>query len=193
MADYTNTNIQITPEVEVEPTFTNLVRINGEIVGSVETNYEASAIIDSIAALESSKLANEWTKILREDKKNKIILSSQKLGIVYNGNISPIMEIDYITIPSLNLKIPRFQSSIPKPPPQPNQKKLTENAAIIYNASLPANMPHDPVSEEYYSEDEYGDEEYGGNEYYDDEYYNYDDKEYDYYDEEAEECGISDN
>lgn len=173
MTDYTNTNIQITPEVEVKPTFINLVRINEEIVGSVETNFEADAIIDSIAASESLKMANEWTKIFREDKKNKVILSSQKLGIMYNGNISPVMEIDYITIPALNLKIPRFQSSIPTPPPQPNQEELIENAAIKYDTSLSANMLHDPITEEYYSD-------------------GYDD-EYDYYDEEAEECGISDN
>ena len=80
-----------------------LIRIDGENVGFADSEESSISMIDSIAAREAKRMANAWTKILREDIKEggKVILSKQDLGRVYNGNVLPVMEIDYVKIPRL--------------------------------------------------------------------------------------------
>ena len=152
--------IKVTSEVESTSQIMYVIRIDEELLGYNCSLESCVSIIDSIAARETSRLSNEWTKILREDLKGgqKVVLLKQDIGRIYNGSPVPIMTIDVQKIPHLNLIRHRFSeelSEIPPPPPLPSLEKLSEKAKEKYSISLAENLPEcylNDSSEEYSEE-----------------------------------------
>ncbi len=92
--------ITITPEVTVDDKILYLIRMDKEEMIFVNTEHEAQLVIDSIAAAESKRLKDKWTKVFRQDLEieQKIVLSTQALGVMMNGAITKVCTIDYIPV-----------------------------------------------------------------------------------------------
>lgn len=152
---------KITPEVEFDDQFVWLVRIDQEVVGCTDSQEKAKLIVDSFAAAEVKRMSNERTKVLREDLKDgeKVILSTQALGMLYNSGITKALEVDLIRAPCVRLikarqELPRSTTPIPIPPPLPQE---------YLNNRLPSDLENSESSSEYStseSENEYDFEEY---------------------------------
>ena len=96
----TDSGIKITPEVRSDDCIQYLIRVDGEELAFVENEKDAILVVDSLAAEETRRLTGEWTKVYREDLQGgrKVVLSTQYLGRIVNGSITPFETIDMIPV-----------------------------------------------------------------------------------------------
>jgi len=157
--------VQLTPEIKIKNDETYIIRIDGEIVGCVFNHTSAVLAIDSLVAYEVKRMTNEWTKVLREDLKDgqKVVLSTQSLGRLYNSTVTKAMEFDFIKAPTLHVvkarqSLPKPSLPIPIPPPPPPMRMQEEIKDTRYKTN---SLPGDESEDESDSED-------SDSEYYDD-------------------------
>lgn len=116
-------NILITPEVASDSKILYLIRIDGEETAFVDTEEEAILVVDSLAADEQKKLESDNVKVYREDlnKGKKVVLSTQEMGLFFNGSIQVAQVIDFVAVCHAILIKNRLDvsSKIPTPPPAP--------------------------------------------------------------------------
>lgn len=95
-----NKSVKITPEVNMDERVFYLIRMDKEEMAFVDTEREALLVVDSIAAVESKRYKDDWTKVFRQDLDDgrKVIISTQSLGVVINGTVTKTCEIDFIPV-----------------------------------------------------------------------------------------------
>ena len=157
--------IKITPEITGTNHISYLIRKHDVInktheeVNLVERENDARLAIDSLAAYLTKEMANEWTKVYREDVgNNKIVISTQALGYIANGFITESCIIDYIPLSFVSVEKGRFEkeSVIPVPPPLPPAEQIARNEGCVVRCVFEA--PVDEYEDELESEDESGDD-----------------------------------
>lgn len=96
----TDSGVKITPEVRSDDRIMFLIRVNKEELAFVDTEREAILVIDSLAASETVRMTDDWTKVYREDLRGgrEVVLSTQSLGRVINGSIVHAETIDCIPV-----------------------------------------------------------------------------------------------
>lgn len=158
--------IRITPEVNSTSKIAYLIR-RCDVVGNqteevnlVERESDARLAIDSFAAALIKEITNEWTKVYREDENDrKIILSTQSIGYIMNGSITPTFIIDYIPLGYVSVSRGRFEkeSIIPSPPPLPPFEAIPRRVAVDYEVEISDddsdNISDDGSNSEYESDD----------------------------------------
>lgn len=162
-------DINITPEVKSTSQTYYLVRINGEEMCLVETEDKAKLAVDSIAAHEVKRLEEENVKIYREDLDNgkKVVISSQILGMIYNGSIIQVEDIDFVPVGFVNVIKGRHELSKIPPPPPPMPKDIfrrikerrqqiesDDNSDEDEEIDIPSEIEEDDSDNESYSSDE---------------------------------------
>lgn len=90
----------LTPELSIESSDFYLIRKNNEPLFLVEGEKEAILAIDSLASAHQEDLTNDKTRVYREDlnKGRKIKISTQHLGILYDGTPQLETTLDFINI-----------------------------------------------------------------------------------------------
>jgi len=93
----------LTDEVSISTTtFRYIVYINGEATCYDATETNARLIIDSLANKRMEELRKELpnSKVLREEKgKTTIVVNTQALGSLWNGDVIPDSTYSYLCIP----------------------------------------------------------------------------------------------
>jgi len=110
-------SLKLTNDIVLQDKKVFVIRIDKEAAFFIKNEEDAKTIMDSISEHEKRRLEDEWTKVYKKTEGEKIILSTQKLGRVYNGYIIPVMTIDYIPICEGTLadKPPMYNIPIPSP------------------------------------------------------------------------------
>ena len=127
--------VKITPEVNMDSRVLYLIRINKEETAFVNSEEEAKLVIDSIAAEMVREIEDKYTKVFREDSSegDKVAISKQDLGTLYNSSIYKVMDIDFLPVGHAVLTKGRHElpSAVPIPPPLPPKRVLLESLERI--------------------------------------------------------------
>jgi hypothetical protein len=89
------------------------VRQDGSEMFLVTNESEAVLAIDSLASAHQKELANEWTKVYREDLNDgkKVVISTRQLGRIVDGSIIVDTILDCIKVPIAHVIKPRLEKS----------------------------------------------------------------------------------
>lgn len=92
--------MKLTPEIETIEEYIYLIKVDGEELVFVQSDEEAIAAIDSIAAEEARRFSSDSVKITREDLKEgrHVKLYRQQLGYVYNSKIDVCMDVTMVRV-----------------------------------------------------------------------------------------------
>ena len=94
--------IKITPDVETRDEFLWVIKNDNQIVGIAHNQKLAEFMIDSLASSEVKRLKTDNVKVLREDfDGQKVILSTQESGYLYNGPVLQVTEFSFTKVPIL--------------------------------------------------------------------------------------------
>ena len=116
--------MKLTPEIEILDECVYLVKVDGVELSFVDTEEEAIAAIDSIAADEARRFSSEKVKITREDLEEgrRVKLYRQLMGVLYNSSIEVCMDITTVKVMKNKVLGPRISTDAkpPIPPPLPS-------------------------------------------------------------------------
>jgi hypothetical protein len=121
MTDFKSVNyIKVTPEFHNSCEHIEyVVKMNGAEVCIADNKETARKILESLASQEMKQHKTDITKVYKQDlEDNKIIVSVQQLGTLWNGKVSRISTIEYCAVSKAFLSVPT-----PPPPPPTFQTK----------------------------------------------------------------------
>lgn len=90
----------LTPEVTITNHILFLIRVDGVELALVDSEQDARLAIDSIVACEIRRLESDTLRTFRRDMPDgkKIIISTQAIGTLIDGNVIEGMKVDYIPV-----------------------------------------------------------------------------------------------
>lgn len=92
--------VELTQEFETSETeFIYLIRIDGEESSYVKSEILAREYLNALAVETIEEFDTSLYKVFRTDKGTSVIISTQRIGYVYDGSPKQKHVIDFVSIP----------------------------------------------------------------------------------------------